>query len=374
MSDFFLGIDTSNYKTSAAIVDENGRIVSDQRELLSVVRGKRGLRQQEAVFQHTVNLPKILDALFADQRYREGKLRCAAVSSRPRPVDGSYMPVFMSGMAAAGAIGSAMRIPLYEFSHQEGHIAAIQYFSKFKEKNRFVTFHFSGGTTEAILIDREKGVYDLVGGSRDISFGQLLDRTGVALGFDFPSGEAMDTIAMNAGEEAESLSLPVIRCPDGFINLSGIETHCGNLVRKHTDKGVPAETGACSGSGSGSGGHRGTGVSEESGESFEISGFRAALIHSLFAEITRAIVRMTVKLSEKYDIGDFIFAGGVSASGYIRKNLLPAIRKKNPEIEACFGDPALSSDNAVGIALLGMEQYKRERTPGIEQADGWNRR
>jgi N6-L-threonylcarbamoyladenine synthase len=328
MSDFFLGIDTSNYKTSAAIVDENGRIVSDQRKLLSVTRGKRGLRQQEAVFQHTVNLPEILESLFAGREYSGGKLRCAAVSSRPRPVDGSYMPVFLSGMAAAGAVSAAMKIPLYEFSHQEGHIAAIQYYSEFKEKNRFVTFHFSGGTTEAILIDREKGVYDLVGGSRDISFGQLLDRTGVALGFDFPAGEAMDEAALKAAEAEtpETIRLPVIRCPDGFINLSGIETHCRNLIREHTDKGS------------------------------------SALIYSLFGEITRTIARMTVKISEKNEIDDFIYAGGVSASGYIRKHLLPVIRKKSRGITACFGEPALSSDNAVGIALLGMEQYRRERS------------
>ena len=378
MSDLFLGIDTSNYKTSAAIVDENGRIVSDKRKLLAVKRGARGLRQQEALFQHTVNLPEILEALFSGREDGSGALKCAAVSSRPRPVDGSYMPVFLSGMAAAGAISSATRIPLYEFSHQEGHIAAIQYYSELKEKNRFVTFHFSGGTTEAILIDREKGVYELVGGSRDISFGQLLDRTGVALGLEFPAGEVMDLIALNGEEEAGAITLPVIRCADGFVNLSGIETRVKNLIEKNlekkpinkraekkTDREDPASDGDSTGPDQGRfDGPGARGEADGSGEAGEDDGFRAALICSLFGEITRAIARMTVKISEKYGIRDFIFAGGVSASGYIRKHLLKAIRKKRRGISVCFGDPALSSDNAVGIALLGMERYRQEQRAG----------
>ncbi len=303
-----LGIDTSNYKTSVALVDEDGCILYNSQNFLYVKEGERGLRQSDAFFQHVKKLPDLMDEVFSIPHIREN-LSCISVSTRPRPVDGSYMPVFMAGQAFARTLSSSLGLPFYEFSHQEGHIEAVKHYSALKDTKRLVTFHFSGGTTEALLVDLDDEEFKLVGGSKDLAFGQVIDRVGVSLGLQFPCGEQLDEIALFAGYKETRLSR--IKVNEGFVNLSGIETAAQRLIGNVT--------------------------ADE-------------LVSELFDKISKAILDMVLQISETYSVRDFLFAGGVSSSGYLRDYL----RKNLPNnINYAFGDASLSQDNAVGIALLG---------------------
>ena len=191
MKEYVLGIDTSNYTTSVAIIDDDFNVICDNRIMLSVKKGERGLRQQEALFQHTVNLPELLQKSIVPEM--RSSIKAVCVSSRPRPVTGSYMPCFLAGISAAKAIAAATGASYLEYSHQEGHVAAIDPM----EDEEFLSYHLSGGTCELLHVARTGNGYDIeiIGGSKDISIGQLLDRTGVALGYDFPCGKALDSIA-----------------------------------------------------------------------------------------------------------------------------------------------------------------------------------
>lgn len=302
-----LGIDTSNYKTSVALTDENGNIIKNTQKYLSVKKGERGLRQSVALFQHVNNLPRLFDEAFSN--LDEFSIECIAVSSKPRNVEGSYMPVFNVGVSAAKNLAAVLKVPYYEFSHQDGHIEAIKHYSRFKEKNRFISFHFSGGTTEAVLY--ENGRLTIVGGTRDIAFGQVLDRVGVALDMEFPCGQELDSLAA-LGSERPNI-IPVIKCEDGYINLSGIETFC----QRNIDKLAPED-----------------------------------FAKMIFDRTGEAVCKMVMQLSKKYSTFDFLFAGGVSSSSYIRNYTKNHLDKYNIE----FGKPELSTDNAVGISLLGGMQ------------------
>ena len=302
-----LGIDTSNYKTSVAIVDEEGKILYNSQNFLYVKEGERGLRQSDAFFQHVKKLPELMEEVFSLPNVRDN-LACISVSTRPRPVNGSYMPVFTAGEAFARTLASSMNLPLYEFSHQEGHIEAVKYYSTLKDANKLVTFHFSGGTTECILVDQDNS-FEIIGGSKDLAYGQVLDRIGVSLGLAFPCGEELDEIALFASYKEKRLSK--IKVNDCFVNLSGIETQAQRLI---------------------------------------CSVLADELICEVFEKISASILDITLQIKEKYHITDFLFAGGVSSSGYIRNYL----RKNLPkDINIAFGEPKLSQDNAVGIALLG---------------------
>lgn len=303
-----LGIDTSNYKTSVAVVDDQGNILYNSQSFLYVKEGERGLRQSDAFFQHVKKLPEIMEEVFSLPGIREN-IGCVAVSTRPRPVDGSYMPVFMAGEAFARTLSCSLNVPLFEFSHQEGHVEAVKYYSKFREINNIVTFHFSGGTTEALLVDFDKKSFQIVGGSKDISYGQVIDRIGVSLGLPFPCGEELDELALFGSYTEKRLSK--IKVNDCFVNLSGIETQGQKLVGQ-----IQAHE----------------------------------LIAELFEKISESVKEMTLQISEKYEIKDFIFAGGVSSSGYLRNYLRNNLPK---DINYSFGEPKLSQDNAIGIALLG---------------------
>lgn len=141
------------------------------------------------------------------------------------------MPVFTAGTGYGKAIAAAMGVPYYEYSHQEGHIEAIRFYSSLKHVNPLICFHFSGGTTEALLVDDDKGIFEIVGGSKDIAYGQVLDRVGVSLGLDFPCGEALDQMAMRAIGHRDILT--PIKTREGYVNLSGIETQCSKALEQH---------------------------------------------------------------------------------------------------------------------------------------------
>lgn len=303
-----IGIDTSNYKTSVAVVDSGGNILFNSRELLHVDKGQRGLRQSEAFFQHVKKLPEAISAALEDESVRR-RIACVSVSDRPRPIDGSYMPVFMAGLSAAEILSSSLGVPLYRFSHQEGHIEAVKHYSKLKDSNPVICFHFSGGTTEAVLSDEVSGRFEIVGGSRDISYGQVLDRIGVSLGYDFPCGEELDKLALSCTDRTNVFSR--IKVNDGYVNLSGIETQGQRLL-----------------------------------SSCEPS----ALAEDLFAKMCRSIEEMTLQIAASYNVKDFIFAGGVSSSEYMRGYIGEKLAGK---VNFVFGDPSRSSDNAIGTALLG---------------------
>jgi N6-L-threonylcarbamoyladenine synthase len=309
MSRLTLGIDTSNYKTSVAVTDEMGKVNYQRSEFLKVEQGERGLRQSVAFFQHCQVLPTFIQEAMAQVNPRD--IQAVAVSSRPRNIEGSYMPVFLSGLQTGTVIASTLNVPMYLFSHQEGHIEAILSSLPDVPDEQFLLFHLSGGTTECLLCRRTKEGYEeqIVGGTKDISIGQLLDRTGVQLGYSFPAGKYLDRIAC----EKEVSTLPTkVRITDGYFNLSGMETQVRKYVEKEGDTVVPG----------------------------------------VFRRIEALLHETAIFLSDKYHVSTVIMAGGVSASETLRRYS----NSWNPKRDQCriyFGNPILSGDNAVGISLLG---------------------
>ena len=120
MSELYLGIDTSNYKTSIAVTDGNNDVVYQRSEYLEVPEGNRGLRQSECFFRHSNILPQYFEELAKTVDVH--RIVSVGVSSRPRRVEGSYMPCFLAGVNAAKQTAAILGIPLHEFSHQDSLI------------------------------------------------------------------------------------------------------------------------------------------------------------------------------------------------------------------------------------------------------------
>lgn len=315
INEYILGIDTSNYRTSIAVVDTKGTIVIDERCLLRVKKGERGLRQSEALFQHVENLPELFESL----AWGKIPLSAVAVSNKPRPIEGSYMPCFKAGYGFGKAIANTLHVPLFQFSHQEGHLEAIKHYSRLKEKNSFLAWHLSGGTCELLKVDN--GDIEIIGGSKDISFGQVIDRVGVLLGMNFPAGEEMDLFALqgNTKKETRMKQLSKIKLDGLYFNLSGIETQCSRLLQGNVWKNSELDN--------------------------------IFLIKELFDKIALTIISVSEDAAAQFGIQDIIFAGGVSCSKYISTEIKRYF--DNNEIKIDFGRQELSGDNAVGIALLG---------------------
>lgn len=327
----YLGIDTSNYKTSVAAVDNDGRILCNISEYLDVPHGKRGLRQSEVFFMHSNRLPLILsDAL---KTINPDEIAAIGVSDRPRRTEGSYMPCFLAGLNTARVMSDILRVPMHSFSHQEGHAAAIIEKSEVPvTDSNSLLMHLSGGTTEILKCIRDDTAYrlDIVGGTLDISIGQLLDRFGVALGFHFPSGMFIDKLAGAYKGGPLPGIVPGIRIMDGYFNLSGPENELLKFARSFAE-------------------NHGTG--ENTDDSVHIENEElSAVCYELMERIADVLLISSNYLTSAYNADTVYMAGGVASSDTLRK----IINEKSEECKyrIVFGDAYLSGDNAVGTALL----------------------
>ena len=205
-----IGFDTSNYTTSIAYFNgDNGLNCS---KLLPVKQGELGLRQSDAVFHHTKSLPELSDRLFSN--ISVDAVTAIGVSTRPRAVEGSYMPCFMVGYSHAKLLADALHVPLITCSHQQGHVAASLWSAGRLDlmNTDHLAWHLSGGTTELLLVQPEKKnvICTRIGGTSDISAGQLIDRTGQLLNLPFPSGKHIDAIS----KESTRQDLFRVKCPE----------------------------------------------------------------------------------------------------------------------------------------------------------------
>lgn len=298
---YYLGIDTSNYTTSCALYNSETKEVIQRKKLLPVKEGELGLRQSDAVFHHTVQLPELMSELFDGF---EGELSAVGVSVSPTAEKGSYMPCFLAGINAATAVASSNGIPLKRFSHQQGHIMAALYSAGRTELlgSRFLAFHVSGGTTQALLVDGNLDAR-LIASSLDLKAGQAVDRVGVMLGYPFPAGKYVDELASKS-DKTYKIN---IRLKDGNCCLSGVENKC----RAMFDKGEKPED----------------------------------ICRYCLDYIMTALYKMALWSKEKYGNLPVIFSGGVMSDSIIRKEF-------TQKLNASFAEPVFSSDNAAGTAIL----------------------
>ena len=312
MTECFVGIDTSNYTTSAAICTKDGEIVANLKLPLPVKAGECGLRQSDAVFAHVKNLPTLMQSLAKELTGFEPV--AVGVSATPRPLEGSYMPCFLSGIAAAQSFAAAAHIPLLRSSHQEGHIMAAAYSAgamHLLDDERFAAFHVSGGTTEVLLATPHPRGFDikLFSATADINAGQAIDRIGVMLGLDFPCGKELEKLA-----EKNTKKIPKSRISvkDGYCNLSGLENMAAKLW-------------------------------QESGDAALVAAFTLQFIGD-------TLVAMTEELDARIPSLPIVYAGGVMSNRYLQARLA---ERKN----TYFAEPQFSADNAAGIALLCRKQF-----------------
>ena len=300
----YLGIDTSCYTTSAALLAEDGSLLAEARQILSVKPGRCGLQQSEMVFQHTRNLPRLVEEVFAD---KDCTLAAIGVSGYPRPLADSYMPAFLAGMSVARSLAAAYKVPLEVISHQENHLEAGLWSAGGPQAER-----------DLLLCERrEDSRYNLtqVGGSLDLHAGQFVDRIGVALGLQFPTGPALEQLA----EQAEKpLELPVsVRKLD--VSLSGPATAA---MRK-----------------------------------LEAGANAASLALGVEHTLAETFARLLRNGAAAYGVRDVILVGGVGSNKYIRKHVEEKLAKRRVRLGVPEG--RFSCDNASGCAAVAWRLHKK---------------
>lgn len=303
-----LGIDTSNYTTSICLVGEDGTAVTDQRKILKVASGARGLRQSEALFQHVQNLPGLIANV--EPFLKNNTLVAIGVSVKPRPVEDSYMPVFLPGSGLAHSLGHVLGVPVFETTHQETHIWSGLASSEGPKSENFLAIHLSGGTTELTAVNRNKNdhslLIELLGGTSDLHAGQLVDRLGVKLGLAFPAGPGLEQLANKSDE-----TMPIRTFQqNGMISFSGPLTALERMVGQ-VDQAILART--------------------------------------CFKVIARTLIKWIKWAQSKTDCRELLIIGGVAANLLLRHELEQGL----PNWKLYFAAPKYSVDNAYGVAYYG---------------------
>lgn len=308
----FLGIDTSAYTSSVAIVDEQKHVIWENRRILTVPEKERGLAQSEALFQHIQVLPEIIKTV-PTQLWSE--LKGVGVSTAPRPIQGSYMPVFTAGMAIATTLASALKLELISTSHQEGHLAAgIESLDNFTAKE-FLAVHLSGGTTELLRVQKdEPGKFRLqiLGESKDLHAGQFIDRVGVRLGLSFPAGRELEKLAQKAAPGSASLLPSSVK---GYeMSFSGVESAAQRMIDDHKRS--------------------------------------SDIARAVEGCMVRTLAKVLEKAIQDTRLQDILIVGGVAANCYIRNELT---KKLNSQARLYWAKTEWSSDHAIGVAYLTRE-------------------
>ncbi len=307
----FLGIDTSNYTTSFAFY--NGTEIFQEKKLLPVKDGEKGLRQSDAVFHHTKAYPPLLSELFEKNG---NDVSAVGVSVTPTTQEGSYMPCFLVGEGVATSVGKALGVPVYRFSHQQGHIAAALFSAGKTEllNERFLAFHVSGGTTDLVLCEPcQETILKTVplSSSTDLKAGQAVDRIGVSLGLKFPAGAELEKLA----EKSEKTYKNKIKLINGECSLSGLQNKCEKKLLE--------------------------------GEA------REDIAKYLLCFIADSVIAMTEYALKEYGNLPVVYAGGVMSNKIIQSLIC---RKIN---NSFFAEPQFSCDNGAGIAFLTSKMAEK---------------
>ena len=306
-----LGLDTSNYTTSAAIFD--GQSGENLGRLLDVRPGELGLRQSDALFQHVKRLPCLLEQMA--EKGRLENIRAVGASTRPRAVEGSYMPCFLAGEGQGRGIAAALGVPFYAHSHQQGHLAAAAWSAGRLDllDSSFLAWHLSGGTTELLLV-RPEGTSvsaEIIGGTSDLSAGQLIDRTGVLLGLQFPAGKALDVLYA----QADACYEPRVKIKELTFSLSGME----NQVKALADEGESP----------------------------------ANIARFAIDAISNVVWRVTQEAQRRYPGLPVLCSGGVASNSQLQAGLIHICG-------AICAKPQYSTDNAIGTAILTWRAARAE--------------
>lgn len=303
-----LGIDTSNYAASIAITNfTNKTVLLQDKQFLNVEQGQTGLRQQDAVFNHIKLLTNMLELVQNEFDFRS--VQAIGVSTKPTNNENSYMPCFLVGKLVATAMATSLNVPLIQTSHQYGHLNSALFYLNNDDlyKQRVIIFHVSGGTTEILLVENSK-ILETIGSSKDLFAGQAVDRLGVKLGFSFPAGEQLSSLAENCVEDIK----PKVSVIGTSCNLSGLENQCDKLLKDGKETSYVAKY--------------------------------------CLSFIAYTILKVAQNARISYGDLPVVFSGGVMSSQVIKQ-----IVTKNLE-KSYFVPPKFSQDNGIGVAAVAARE------------------
>jgi N6-L-threonylcarbamoyladenine synthase len=295
-----LGIETSCDETAAAVVTDDGRVLSSVVSSQAGLHAKYGGVVPEIASRRHLELvgPVVREAL-GSAGVGLDDVRRVAVTRGP-----GLVGALLVGLSAAKAIAWARRLPLSPVDHLEGHVASL-YVEPDPLEPPFLCLLASGGHTLLLHVP-ERGRSERLGTTLDDAAGEAFDKGARLLGLGYPGGAELERLAGEGDRDA--FTFPVARVPGLDFSFSGLKTALLYTVRELGPE--------------------------------EAERRRADLAASYQHAIVRALASRVRKAIEETGLARVAVVGGVAANSALRA-ALP---------EARFAPLALCTDNAAMIA------------------------
>lgn len=313
-----LGIETSCDETSAAVVEDGKRILSNVIASQSDLHARfGGVVPEIASRAHLERMIPVLEEAMevAGVSYRD--LSGIAVTRGP-----GLIGALLTGLSAAKALALCLNLPLLAVNHLEAHIHA-NYLEHPDLEPPFIAFVVSGGHTLLVYVHARRG-YELMGQTLDDAAGEAFDKVARFLNLGYPGGPVIDRLSREGDPRA--IPFPRALLDDGTYNfsLSGLKTAVINYVRRMEKEGKTINTPDLAAS------------------------FQEAVVEVQVSKICRATREKRVK--------KVALAGGVAANTTLRERLHLSLKKEGATLY--YPSPGLCMDNGAMVAALGYQMLK----------------
>lgn len=331
-----LGIETSCDETSASIVEEGRRILSNV--ILSQEkyhRPFRGIVPEIASRLHLEKINEVVHQAIEEAKIRKRKAGSGNVNAIAVTVGPGLVGSLLVGKMTASAMGWIWDCPVIGVNHLEAHLfSALLNHPKLVPP--FVGLVVSGGHSDLVLVN-DFGSYKVLGRTRDDAAGECFDKVAKILGLGYPGGPLIDKIAKNGDERAINFPKPYLHGSWDF-SFSGLKTAVLYYVKGLPNRSVRAQKPSQP-------------AALDSQKIYDIcASFQSSVVDVLIAKTLRA--------AEKFKLKKIAVGGGVSANSLLRKRFLDASKKKG--LELYFPSKELCTDNAAMVAAIGTYKLKRK--------------
>jgi len=316
-----LGMETSCDETSAAVVADGRRVLSNVIASQIELHGEYGGVVPELASRAHVEyvIPVVAQAL-RDAGVTLSDVDAVAVTSGP-----GLVGALLVGVAAAKSIAYAVGKPCIGVHHIEGHIAA-NYLSCPDLEPPFLCLVVSGGHSHLIAVETPTA-HRVVGRTRDDAAGEAYDKVARVLGLGYPGGPAVDR--MSVGGDPSAFRFPRVHFADApfDFSFSGLKTAVINQVNQLRQKGEPLPV--------------------------------ADLCASFQQAVVDVLAKKAIRAAIEGGFGTLCLAGGVASNQALRSRL--GMDGEKNGLRVLVPPPILCTDNAAMIACMGTIYAKAGR-------------
>ena len=302
-----LGIETSCDETSAAIVQDGVKVLSNVVSSSLDIHAKTGGVIPEVAAREQVKaMVPVLEETFQLARVNSNDIDAIAVTYGP-----GLIGSLIVGVETAKTLSYIWNKPLIPVNHLIGHIYANWLDNPKPPTFPNLALVVSGGHTELVLM-KSHGKFEWLGGTRDDSAGEAFDKTARILGLGYPGGPSIQKAGEKGNPNSFSLPRPLSGSPDFDFSYSGLKTAVVNLIATNPPK-----------------------------SELEVSDFAASIQEA----IVDSLLVKTIKAAKKYNVRQVVLGGGVAANARLVEKL-----SINFSGRVIAPDPKLAVDNAAMIA------------------------